>query len=333
MIRTVGRHDGREIREAVLESATSRIAVLNYGALMRDWRVFAAGRAVPCILGFDSFPPYLTHSKSFGIVAGRVANRIANATFPLGGETVTLVANEGAHHLHGGPAGLGKQIWEMETATGGLILRHHSPEGAMGYPGRVDFEISMALDGPTLTLTMTGAPDRPTPINLAQHNYYNLHGSGDTNGHLLEIDAEHYTPVDATLIPTGAVLPVAGTRLDFRQMTTPAAQDPAGVGVDLNLVLRPGRPVSAPAARLIGPETGLGLPVVTDQPGLQLFNAPTMAIAHPGHDGAQYGAFAGICLEAQKFPDSPNRPDWPSVIATPEEPYRQHLSLTIAPVA
>ena len=332
MIRTVGQWQGQDVREATLESSEARLAILNYGAVIRDWRVAADGREVPCVLGFESFDPYPEHSKSFGIIAGRVANRIGGSCFTLDGEKFDLVPNEGANHLHGGPEGLGRQIWRMDAdGPSAVILSYTSPDGEMGYPGRVEFAARFVLDGPRLSLTMTGRTDRPTPVNLAQHNYYNLNGQGDVRGHVLEIAADQYTPVDDDMIPTGAVLPVGGTRMDFRTPVQIGERDEEKVGIDLNLILNEDREGEEPAASLWSEDTGLELKVWTDQPGLQVFNAPAMNIAHPGHDGAHYGAFSGVCLEAQGFPDAVNHPDWPSIISTPDQPYHQELILQIAP--
>ncbi|MEO0912459.1 MAG: aldose epimerase family protein [Pseudomonadota bacterium] len=330
----IGRHNGREVREAVLESADARIAILNYGCVVRDWRVEAAGRAVPCVLGFEEFAPYPEHSKSFGIIAGRVANRIRGGRFSLGGEEFQLAANEGENTLHGGPEGLGKRLWEMEAdGPSGVVLRYRSPHGEMGFPGNVDFEVRFELVGPELICEMRGQPDRPTPINLAQHSYYNLDGRGDVVDHVLEIAADQYTPVDAELLPTGGVLPVGGTHMDFRTPVQIGERDLEGAGIDLNLVLNAeGRKPDVPVATLWSEETELELTLFSDQPGLQLFNAPKMAIAVPGHDGAEYGAFGGVCLEAQGFPDAVNRPEFPSVIATPDAPYYQRLGVRIAPL-
>jgi aldose 1-epimerase len=200
----------------------------------------------------------------------------------------------------------------------------------MGYPGAVDFEVRYSLEGSRLTLEMLGQVDRPTPINLAQHNYYNLDGTGDIMNHRLQIAADSYTPVDATQIPTGAIDPVDGTQLDFREMATIGSRDPGRIGADHNLMLRAGGDVEAAAATLISDETGLRLDVYTDQPAIQLFTAQTMQIDVPGHDGTTYSPFGGVCLEAQHAPDSLNRPEWPSIIATPDTPYRQILGLNIA---
>ncbi|MEM6467717.1 MAG: aldose epimerase family protein, partial [Pseudomonadota bacterium] len=286
-------------------------------------------RVVPVVLGFDRFEDYPVHSKSFGIIAGRVANRTAHGRFTLNGETYQLARNNGAHHLHGGDVGLGRRLWEMEADGAGLVLTYHSPDGEDGYPGAVTFEVKLRLDGGALTFEVSGQPDRPTPINLAQHNYYNLEGGGDVREHILQIAAPHYTPVDAGLIPTGEILPVAGTRMDFTTPKRVTQEDPNLQGIDLNLVLEAERDRSLPAAMLESETTGLRLGLWTDEPGLQLFNAPQMDIAVPGIDGARYGRFAGLCLEAQHFPDSLNQPGWPSIIARPETPYHQRLVVEI----
>lgn len=331
MRRTIGTHNGRSVDEITLESAQARVSIMSYGCVIRDWRVPAGGRDVPCVLGFDSFAPYPEHSKSFGIIAGRVANRTAQGRFTLDGTTYQLPVNNGPNHLHGGPEGLGKRLWEMEADSGAVVLRYHSPDGEMGYPGSVDFEVRFALEGTALRCQMRGVPDRPTPINLAQHNYYNLGQTATILEHRLRIAAPTYTPVDETQIPLGTFADVEGTVLDFRTERTVGEVDPQREGADHNLVLDPNRDPHAPAAELTAPGTGLQLRLWTDQPGVQLFTAKPMQIAHPGHDRALYGPFGGLCLEPQHFPDSLNRPDWPSIIATPEAPYAQDLVMDIAP--
>ncbi|MEM8789027.1 MAG: aldose epimerase family protein [Pseudomonadota bacterium] len=327
--RVIGQHADGAVEEVVLESAGARVAVMNYGAVIRDWRVEADGRAVPCVLGFEDFAPYPQHSKSFGIIAGRVANRTAGGRFTLDGVDHALPINNGPNHLHGGPKGLGKRLWDLELDAGAAVLHYHSPDGEMGYPGAVNFEVRFTLDGARLTCDMRGVPDRPTPINLAQHNYYNLNGHGTVLDHELRIAASRYTPVDATQIPTGDIVAVDSTQLDFRVPRRIGAADPDRLGADHNLVLDPRRDRTDPAAELAA-DSGLHLKLWTDQPGLQLFTAKPMEIAHPGHDGVRYGPFGGVCLEAQHFPDSLNRPDWPSIIATPETPYLQRFAVEIA---
>lgn len=331
-IRTIATHEGEEIREGVLESAEARISVMSFGAVIRDWRVSAGGREIPVVLGFESFDPYPEHSKSFGIIAGRVANRTAFGRFTLDGEPYQLDLNHGGHHLHGGSKGLGVRNWAMEPDGDGLILSYASPDGEMGYPGHVAFRARFALDGARLVLEMEGDPDRPTPINLAQHNYYNLDGEGEVFDHHLWIAGGRYTPTDDALIPTGEIASVAGTVFDFREEARIGARDPGRAGADGNVVLDAGRDLAAPAATLRSDVTGLGLRLWTAEPAVQLFTAGTMDIAPLGHDGARMAPFCGVCLEAQHFPNSVNQPDWPSIIATPDAPYRQRLEVEIAPL-
>ena len=323
MLENFGTHQGRAVRRALLQEGETRIAILNYGCVTQDWRV--GGRSV--VLGFDNFADYPAHSRSFGIIAGRVANRTALGRFHLAGRAYQLPTNNGAHHLHGGDVGLGRRLWDMDVDSAGqaVQLRYVSPDGEEGYPGRVEFVVTVSLQNGQVTYDMQGLPDRPTPINLAQHNYYNL-GGADVLAHHLQIAASRYTPVDDGLIPLGPLETVAGTRLDFRDGAVIGEIDPERKGIDLNLVLdrHDGPAVVAECA-----ETGLRLQLWTDEPGLQLFNAPNMSIAVPGHDGTTYGAFAGFCLEAQKFPDSLNRPEYPSIIASPERPYQQRLVVEI----
>ena len=328
MAENFGEHEGQTVRRATLESGQARVSVLNYGAVTQDWRILRAGQARPVVLGFERFEDYPKHSRSFGIIAGRVANRTAKGQFTLDGQSYQLPTNNGPNHLHGGTFGLGRCIWEMDAeGTRAVHLRYRSPEGEEGYPGTVDFELTVTLRDATLTYEMTARPDRPTPVNLAQHNYYNLGGETILE-HQLHIAASQYTPVDDTLIPTGEIAPVQDTHFDFTAPTLIGAHAQARDGIDLNLVLDSDRDRSEPAATLKGPD-GVRLSLWTDQPGVQVFNAPKMEIPVPGLDGRRYGPFSGLCLEPQKFPDALNQSHFPSVIATPEEPYRQRLAVEI----
>lgn len=332
--RLFGRDDsGRAVDEIVLESADAAVAILSYGCIVRDWRIDwrVDGRdgSLPMVLGFPRLEDYLRHSRSHGAIVGRVANRTANSRFTLDGRTYTVTANEGPHHLHGGGIGLGQRIWRMEadSAAGSVQLGYASPDGEEGYPGAVDFTVTFRLDGPRLVCEMAGQPDRPTPIALANHSYYNLGGGGQVKDHELWVDAPDYTPVDADLIPLGEIRSVEGTSFDFT-----SAREIGDTRLDQNVVLRSGRDPARPAARVICPRTDLRLELWTAEPGLQLFDASAMAIAVPGLDGQSYGPYAGLCLEAQHFPDSMNNPDWPSILHSPEDPYFQRLEVEIAPV-
>lgn len=316
-----GTHPDGPVHQATLRSSAAEVDVLSYGAILRDWRVADAGGALRTItLGFDSFEPYLANPRSFGIVAGRIANRVRNASFTLGGTTYHLDANEPPHHLHGGSRGLGRQLWALEADERRARLTVTSPDGEMGYPGSVRFAVEITLDGPTLTFDMTGTPDEPTPVSLAQHSYYNLTGGPTVAGHTLWAAADRTTATDAELIPTGAIVPLEGDR-DFR---TPRPVD--AVPLDLNLCLTD----NDPAANLEG--GGLRLTLSTDQPGLQVYNGHNMTdVTAPGLGGRRYGPYAGLALEAQHWPDAVHHPQFPSVIATPERPYRQTTRITVAP--
>lgn len=318
--------DGRAVDEVVLESSEAAISVLNLGCVMRDWRVDGPKGSLPMLLGFPTLEGYLHRSKSHGAIVGRVANRTAGSTFELDGRRYDLTANDGRSHLHGGVVGLGQRLWDMEveSASNTVYFAYHSPDGEQGYPGAVDFRASLKLDGPRIVLEMSGQPDRPTPVNLANHNYYNLGGSGTVKDHVLWVDADRYTPVDAELIPTGELREVDGSEFDFRE-----EQEVGDRKIDHNLVFRADRDRKRPAVRMLCPRTGRKLELWTDEPGLQVYDTFNQTIEGTGLDGQSYGPFAGICLEAQHFPDSLHHPEWPGIIATPEAPYFQRLVIEI----
>lgn len=331
--RSFGRLDAGSVDEITLESADAAVSLLSLGCVLRDWRVQGQGRTLPVVLGFATVEDYRDHSRSHGVIAGRIANRTRKGHLSLDGRDYQLTCNEAGHHLHGGRTGLGKRIWDMEpdSAANAVILRYHSPDGEEGYPGTVDFSVTIRLDGARLSYEVVGLPDRPTPINLAQDAYYNLGGGGSVRDHLIHVAAPEFLPLDPELLPDGRILPVEETRYDFGTPRTFADADPEARGYDITLVLDPDRDTSAPAATVSCDRTGLALRLWTDQPGVQLFDANRPTIAVPGHDGEIYHPFSGICLEAQHFPDSVHHPDWPSILCTPEAPYHQRLSVEIAP--
>jgi aldose 1-epimerase len=331
--RRFGSVEGRAVDEIVLESADAAVSILSYGCTLRDWRVDGASGSVPVVLGFPSIEDYVHHAQAHGAVCGRVANRIAGAAFELDGRRYDLTPSEGPNQLHGGKVGLQRRIWQMDGDAAGeaVQLSYLSPDGEEGFPGTVAFEITIRLDGPRLVYEMHGRPDRPTPINLAQHAYYNLGGGGDVLDHVLWVDAAEYTPTGPDLIPDGSIRTVEGTHLDFRAPRSIAESDPERIGLDNNLVLPTGRDTTRPAAWVTCPRTNLRLQLWTQEPALQLFDAAHMEIPVPGHEGRSYGAYAGLCLEAQHFPDSVHQPEWPSIIRTPETPYFQRLTVEIGP--
>ena len=320
-MRVFGEHEGRPVHEAMLRSdAGVEVSLLSYGALVRDWRVPDRNeRPRTVTLGFDTFEPYPQHSRSFGIIAGRVANRVRDGRFTLGGQTYQLVRNDGGNHLHGGSVGLGRRVWTMEADDAHARLTIDSADGEMGYPGKVRFIVEVRLEGFALSFTMRGEPDRATPIALAQHSYYAL--GGDPRAHELTVAARRVTATDERNVATGEVVDVDGTRYDFR------SPRPVGSGkIDINYCLDR----CDPAAVLVG-ET-MRLTLTTDRPGLQVYNAHDMPIIPvPGLGGARYAPYAGIALEAQDWPDALNNAHFPKIIATPDAPYEQRTTVTIAP--
>jgi aldose 1-epimerase len=313
---------------------------MSHGAAIVSLRVpDRAGNLDDIVLGFDSLEGYLGHTHYFGAIVGRYANRIARGRFELDGSRYRLSVNDEPHHLHGGTRGFDRVVWECEPFRHdrgeGLALRHTSPDGDQGYPGTLNVDLRYLLnDSNELQVDYLATTDKPTPVNLTQHSYFNLLGAGkgDILGHQLRIDADAYTPVDCTLIPTGKVLPVAGTPFDFRAAVAIGARigdpDPqleyAG-GYDHNFVLRRGGTGLLSAARVVEPASGRTLDVFTTEPGLQLYSGNQLdGIA--GRGGRRYGRRSGFCLETQHFPDSPNRPEFPSTILNPGEEY---LSRTV----
>ncbi|WP_435849325.1 aldose epimerase family protein [Streptomyces rubiginosohelvolus] len=306
--------DGTPVRRWTLERDGVRVRILTYGAIVQS--VEAPGRdgsrapvalGLPDVGGYEEFPgPY------FGAVVGRYANRIGGASFVLDGRTHRLTANEGATHLHGGARGFDKRVWDAAAVPGGVRMSLVSADGDEGYPGRLDFSVTYTLgQGGALGLDYRAVTDAPTVLNPTSHLYWNLAGadSGSALGQQLRVAARHFTPVDGASVPTGEVLPVAGTPFDFRRTRA------VGAGYDRNLVLEEeARGGEAVAAELYDAWSGRVLTVRTTEPGLQLYTADHF-------DGRPFGPCAGIALETQHFPDSPNRPEFPSTVLRPGEEF------------
>ncbi|MEU3842262.1 aldose epimerase family protein [Streptomyces sp. NPDC028635] len=304
--------DGTPVHRWTLERAGVRVRVLSYGGVVQSAEAAdRQGRAGNVVLGFDDLDGYLTHPEPhLGALIGRYANRIAGARFVLDGRTYPLVANEGPNTLHGGERGFDKRVWDVEPVEHGLRLTRVSPHGEEGFPGRLEVTATYTLDASgALHLAYEAVTDAPTVVNLTNHSYFNLAGSGRADGHELRLAASRYTPVDAASIPTGDLADVTGTRFDFR---TPRR---TGSGYDHNFVLDKGV-TSAPVevAELYDPASGRVVTVATTEPGLQLYTAD--------HLGAPFLPGGGVALETQHFPDSPNRPEFPSTVLRPGEVYR-----------
>ena len=313
------------------------VRALTYGAILQSIRVpDRDGHADDVVLGYNSLAGYLRNAPYFGAVVGRYASRIAQGTFTLDGRSYRLATNNGPHHLHGGVTGFDKVVWKAEPVQGdsgvAVALAYTSPDGEEGYPGTVAVRVTYTLtDRNELLVDYQASTDRPTPMNLSQHSYFNLAGAGtrDVLGHELEINADRFTPLDATLIPTGVIAPVAGTPFDFRRSTPLGARieqdDPQlnnADGYDHNFVLnRAGSGLSF-AARAIDPTTGRTLEIRTTEPGLQLYSGNFLDGTITGKGGHVYGRRSGLALETQHFPDSPNHRAFPSTILRPGGEYR-----------
>lgn len=313
------------------------LRVMTYGAIIVSLRVpDRRGTLGDVVLGHDRVHDYVRSDSYFGAVIGRFGNRIARGRFVLDGREVQLVTNNGRNHLHGGGVGFDKVVWNAEPfardGERGVTLTYRSPDGDQGYPGTLDARVSYTLnDDATLIVEYRATTDRPTPVNLTQHTYFNLTGDvrRDVLDHELTIHASHYTPVDAELLPTGVIAPVAGTPFDFRQPTRIGAsigrddeQLRYAGGYDHNFVLsRPNGGLS-PAARLADPLSGRVLEVSTTEPGLQFYSGNFLNGSARGKAGRMYTHRTGLCLETQHFPDSPNQPHFPETILRPGAEHR-----------
>ncbi len=293
-----------------------------------------SGRRQDVTLGYADLAGYLTDRAFFGCLVGRYANRIAKARFSLDGKSFALAANNGPNHLHGGPKGFHRHLWAANVVNGpegdALELSYVSRDGEEGYPGTLTSKVVYSLRADGLVIDYTATTDAPTVVNLTNHAYFNLAGEGDVLGHELQVEADAYTPVDTTLIPTGERRPVAGTPFDFRKPAPiggriDAADDQlkAGGGYDHNFVLRGAAGELRLAARVVEPKSGRVLEMLTTEPGVQFYSGNFLDGTIVGRSGKGYARRSGFCLEAQHFPDSPNQPGFPSAVLRPGQTYRQ----------
>jgi aldose 1-epimerase len=336
--------DGRTVELFTIAGAHIELNAITYGGIITSLLVpDRTGQMGDVVLGHAALDDYLRNPAYLGAVVGRYANRIAYGRFVLDGEAHTLATNDNDHHLHGGRYGFDRQLWNAETfesdTEAGVILSRTSPDGEEGYPGALDvtvrYLVPAARDadegGRSVVVEYEAACSRPTIVNLTQHTYFNLGGetSASVLDHELQIDADRYTPVDPTLIPTGDLAPVAGTPFDFRsparigdRIDLRHQQIRQAKGFDHNFVLADGDRALAPAATLRDRQSGRALSVATTEPGLQFYSGQLLDGRTIGAYRRVHSAHAGLCLETQHFPDSPNHSHFPSVVLRPGHTFR-----------
>ena len=312
------------------------IRATNYGGIVVSLRVpDKKGNLDDIALGFDDLKGYLANTPYFGAIIGRYGNRIAKGKFTLDGKEYTLARNNGPNSIHGGLKGFNQVAWQAEPFQSpvgvGIILSYTSKDGEEGYPGNLKTKVTYTLTGKNeWIIDYEAVTDKATPVNLTEHTYFNLagEGKGDVLGHILQLNASRFTPVDQSLIPTGELRPVKSTPLDFTQPTAIGARIDAdyeqlrlGRGYDHNFVID--RKDSDPvlAARVKEPTSGRVLEVYTTEPGVQLYTGNFLDGTITGKGGHVYKQRFGFCLETQHFPDSPNHPDFPTTILRPGRTY------------
>jgi aldose 1-epimerase len=332
--------DGREVYQYTLTNqAGCKVQIINYGATVRSLYVpDRNGKIEDVVLGYDNLQGYIDGTAYFGAIVGRYGNRIGKGRFQLDGKTYQLTINDGENHLHGGKVGFNKVLWDAtvirDTDNPCLRLQYVSPDGEEGYPGTVTLKVTYTLtEKNEVRIDYEGTTDKPTILNPTHHSYFNLTGAFTNTilGHLLLIEANDFTPVDEGLIPLDLIMSAEGTPMDFHNATAIGArisnqdeQLAIGKGYDHNWVLtRKFENRIRKAAELYEPASGRLLTVFTDQPGLQFYSGNFLDGTAKGKNGIAYQHRTGLCLEAQAFPDTPNKPRFPQVTLRPGQIYRQ----------
>lgn len=332
--------DGTAVEAFTLTNTNGvRLTAITLGGIITELSVpDRTGAMGDIVLGFDRLDGYLNDHPFFGAIIGRYGNRIGKGRFTLDGQMYTLAVNNGENHLHGGIKGFDKVVWRGEpAATGaGVIFTRRSVDGEEGYPGNLDVTVTYTLtDQNALVVDYAATTDTATPVNLTQHSYFNLAGKGTSVDHVLMLNADRYTPVDAGLIPTGALTSVEGTPFDFRQPTAIGARIDGtdqqlvyGKGYDHNWVLSRAGAGLQLAARVTEPTSGRTMEIQTTEPGIQFYAGNFLDGTLTGKGGQRYAHRSGFCLETQHFPDSPNQPAFPSTILRPGQRYTSQTVFT-----
>jgi len=324
--------EGQEVRLfSLINDRGLEVKITNYGGIIAAIKApDRKGKIDDVVLGHDTLEGYLNRSRYFGAVVGRYANRIAHGRFTLNGDSYSLATNNGANHLHGGLKGFDKVVWNAtELSDGGLHLSYLSRDGEEGYPGSVKAAVNYALtDANELRIEYLATTDKHTIINLTNHSYFNLAGSGTILDHEVTINADAFTPVNQGLIPTGEIRDVKNTPMDFTSATPIGArigddyeQLRLAGGYDHNFVLRTGADRFRNVAKLYEPKSGRVMQVSTTQPGMQFYSGNFLDGSIVGKGGTPYEKHCACCFETQHFPDSPNHQSFPTTVLKPGEQY------------
>ena len=290
--------------------------IIEYGATLRSLIVpDKNGKATDVVLGYDTVEEYMTNDGYIGATVGRFANRIRVGKFSLNGKEYSLACNDGPNHLHGGNLGYDKIVWDIKEENGELACYLTSPDGDEGYPGTLEMKVTYALKDGGLSIHYEATSDKDTIFNPTNHSYFNLDGEGKINDQYLLINADEFTPNDADCLPTGEVLSVKGTSMDFNEFHTIAERadmdeyvKPYG-GYDVNFLLNG----KSPACEVYSDKNGIVMQVETTEPGVQLYTGNGTSDRN-GKNGAKYGWRSAFCLETQHYPDCINHPEWPSCV-------------------
>lgn len=335
-----GSVDGKSVELFTLQNSKGAIATITtYGGIVQSLKVpDRDGKLVDIVLGYDNLEGYVTNNPYFGALIGRYGNRIGAGKFTLNGTTYTLATNNGPNHLHGGLKGFDKVVWTAKPMCSkegpALKMTYLSPDMEEGYPGNLDVTAVYTLtDNNELKVTFEATTDKPTICNLTHHSYFNLSGGGTILDHICYINADKTTPVDSGLITTGEIVPVEGTPFDFRKPTAigdrinnPDTVLQYGPGYDHNWVVNQKKPGEMTLqARVTSPKTGISMEVLSDEPCLQFYAGNFLDGTITGKGGQVYQHRTGFCMEPQHAPDSPNKPNWPSVVLNPGETFHNTI--------
>lgn len=335
-----GTVDGKAVDLYTLKNNKGAIAkIMTYGGIVQSLQIpDKDGKLVDVTLGYDNLDSYVSNSPYFGALVGRYGNRIGAGKFTLNGTTYTLATNNGVNHLHGGIKGFDKQVWKalpLKRDNGAALqLSYRSVDGEEGYPGNLDVVAVYTLtDNNELKVSFTAKTDKDTVVNLTHHSYFNLSGGGTILDHYVYINADKTTPVDSGLITTGEMKLVDGTPFDFRKVTTigeridnPDTVLQYGPGYDHNWVINQKKPGEITLqARVTSPKTGIAMEVLSDEPCLQFYAGNFLDGTITGKGGQVYQRRNGFCMEPQHAPDSPNKPNWPSVVLKPGQRFHNTI--------